>query len=213
MGLEAKQFRTKAPLAVRDSEIKHVIVHGTGEVALAKCLSLYVHSKTQPHYMIDLAGELYQFCEEHEIAGHAGMPAAERLMYRAGYQHWSCFEWDAENRIAVPGGQELPRYRHWRDYWRVGRNMESPLDIIGPSPNHVSIGIELLSPVRRGPNIYTDAQYGRLAALLIEISARYTLRLERGTVLGHSDVSPMRRYYDPGDKFNWNKLWDLIGKR
>jgi N-acetyl-anhydromuramyl-L-alanine amidase AmpD len=212
--MEAKWFRTKALLKIRDTDPVAVIVHGTGEVSRDKCISLYVHSKTQPHYMIAIDGEVCQFADEEQVAGHAGMQAAERLLYRAGYSHWSTHQWSAEKKVGEDMGYEQGRYRHWRDFWRNGKGLDSPIELCtGTTPNDLSIGIELQSPARRGPNIYSDVQYFVLAELLRDICDRHKIPMRRGRILGHCDVSPLRRYFDPGDRFNWLKLWDLVGTK
>lgn len=70
--------------------------------------------------------------------------------------------------------------------------------------NSRSIGIELANP---GPGDgyppYTEAQMAALDALLCGIRSRWGIAPER--VLGHSDTAPGRKF-DPGPKFDWQRL-------
>ncbi len=210
---------TKRPLIVRPEGPRAVIIHGTGESDLTKVLKYYTDENGyQPHYVIGLNGVIYQTALEYQLAYHCAIMPAERILYRAGYQHWSTHVWHAVQRVAIDKGEEQPRYRSWRDFWRHGKGLESPLDLItGSSPNAVSIGIELQSPIKRWPEIYSLAQYQALAELVHDIGYRYRIPLNREHLLGHSDCSPMRRsseregLYDPGERFSWNRLFDLLG--
>jgi N-acetyl-anhydromuramoyl-L-alanine amidase len=68
--------------------------------------------------------------------------------------------------------------------------------------NDVSIGIELEGSDEAG---FTDAQYGRLAALTRTLKARYRIR----DVVGHSDVAPGRKT-DPGPQFDWARYRAMV---
>jgi AmpD protein len=70
--------------------------------------------------------------------------------------------------------------------------------------NDFSIGIEL-EGTDQAP--FTDAQYGRLAALTGALQARYPIR----DIVGHSDVAPGRKG-DPGPRFDWARYRALVGK-
>jgi AmpD protein len=61
--------------------------------------------------------------------------------------------------------------------------------------NDFSIGVELEGT---GDATFTDAQYGRLAALTRALMTRYPIR----DIVGHSDVAPGRKS-DPGPQFDW----------
>ena len=61
--------------------------------------------------------------------------------------------------------------------------------------NDFSIGVELEGT---GDAPFTDAQYGRLAALTRALMTRYPIR----DIVGHSDVAPGRKS-DPGPQFDW----------
>ena len=63
--------------------------------------------------------------------------------------------------------------------------------------NDFSIGIELEGTAQ---HLFTQAQYRRLAALTVLLSARHPLRW----VAGHSDVAPGRKW-DPGPLFDWDR--------
>ncbi len=71
--------------------------------------------------------------------------------------------------------------------------------------NDFSIGIELEGTDEMP---YTDAQYGRLAALVRALLAIYpTLSAQR--ITGHSDIAPGRKT-DPGPAFEWARLRQLL---
>lgn len=71
--------------------------------------------------------------------------------------------------------------------------------------NDFSIGIEL-----EGTEAveYTDAQYQRLANVILALLAHYP-RLSRETIAGHSDIAPGRKT-DPGPSFHWERLFKLL---
>ncbi|NOS74788.1 MAG: 1,6-anhydro-N-acetylmuramyl-L-alanine amidase AmpD [Methyloglobulus sp.] len=73
--------------------------------------------------------------------------------------------------------------------------------------NDFSIGIEL-----EGTEIvpYTDVQYVQLAAVVKTLLDAYpSLSTER--ITGHSDIAPARKT-DPGESFDWQKFYCLLGK-
>jgi len=71
--------------------------------------------------------------------------------------------------------------------------------------NDFSIGIEL-----EGTETveYTDAQYIRLADVIIALLAHYP-GLSREAITGHSDIAPGRKT-DPGPSFDWKRLFSLL---
>ena len=71
--------------------------------------------------------------------------------------------------------------------------------------NDFSIGIEL-EGTETIP--YTDEQYRQLAATLECLFEHYP-RLSKETLAGHSDIAPGRKT-DPGDSFDWDRLFDLL---
>jgi AmpD protein len=71
--------------------------------------------------------------------------------------------------------------------------------------NDFSIGVELEGT---GAAPFTDAQYGRLAALTRALKARYPIR----DIVGHSDVAPGRKS-DPGPHFDWARYRRMLKVR
>ncbi|WP_411726658.1 1,6-anhydro-N-acetylmuramyl-L-alanine amidase AmpD [Methyloglobulus sp.] len=73
--------------------------------------------------------------------------------------------------------------------------------------NDFSIGIEL-EGTETIP--YTEAQYVQLAAVVNTLLKAYPgLSTER--ITGHSDIAPGRKT-DPGESFDWQKFYCLLGK-
>lgn len=73
--------------------------------------------------------------------------------------------------------------------------------------NDFSIGIEL-EGTETVP--YTEAQYLELAAVVKTLLATYP-RLSGQRITGHSDIAPGRKT-DPGESFDWQKFYCLLGK-
>jgi AmpD protein len=71
--------------------------------------------------------------------------------------------------------------------------------------NDFSIGIELEGTEE---DVFSDAQYQALAALLRELQSRLPLR----DIAAHSDVAPGRKT-DPGARFDWARLLGALAKR
>ena len=70
--------------------------------------------------------------------------------------------------------------------------------------NSASIGIELVNPGHElGYPPFPDEQIDALVMLMADIVGRRGIT--RGNVVGHSDVSPMRKK-DPGEQFPWGRL-------
>jgi len=70
--------------------------------------------------------------------------------------------------------------------------------------NDFSIGIELEGAEE---DVFSDAQYEALAALLRELQSRLPLR----DIAAHSDVAPGRKT-DPGARFDWARLLASLAK-
>lgn len=68
--------------------------------------------------------------------------------------------------------------------------------------NDFSIGIEL-----EGTELvaYTDRQYQQLATVIRALLEAYPT-LSKQHIVGHSDIAPGRKT-DPGDSFDWQRLW------
>jgi len=71
--------------------------------------------------------------------------------------------------------------------------------------NSRSIGFEIHNPGHDfGYPDFPDAQMAAVVALAADVAARWGIAPER--VLAHSDVAPARKP-DPGEKFDWHRLW------
>lgn len=205
---------TQRQLPKRTHPIEAVIVHTTGDTDLDKILRFYESPDgLQPHYVIDVDGVIRRIVMEDHIAWHCKIDPAEARLYQLGYSEWSTWTWRYDRPVHL--GNEFPGYRFWRADWA---GMESPLELVtGSHPNSSSIGIELQQPDKPTADVFTDAQYDALTALLQDVHEREGVPLDRRHLLGHSDCSPMRRCnaaggWDPGQRFSWNRVWDLLGK-
>jgi N-acetyl-anhydromuramyl-L-alanine amidase AmpD len=207
---------TARVLPERTRPVQAIIVHTTGDRDLDKILRWYGSPDgLQPHYVIAVDGAIYRIAWEDRVAWHSKIDPLEARLYQRGYQEWSRWHWplgaDAPRCL---GEDEFAGYRSWRARWRDGRGYQSPLELVtGDHPNSVSVGIELQATDKSG--VFADAQYDRLAALCVDIAGRQQLQLDADHVLAHQDVSPMRRStsaggWDPGELFQWNRLWDLV---
>jgi N-acetyl-anhydromuramyl-L-alanine amidase AmpD len=200
-------------LPARQAQIQAIIVHTTGESDAQGVLRFYRSPDgLQPHYVVMLDGTVHRIVTEDRVAYHAKIDPAEAALYRQGWNVWRKWWW--KQGAPVDMREEFSGYRSWRETWieQATPPIESPLDLVtGPHPNARSVGIELLQPKTPGPDIFTDAQYAALIELVAEIGARHKLPLDRRHVLGHYDVSPMRRSsarggWDPGERFAWGRL-------
>ena len=71
--------------------------------------------------------------------------------------------------------------------------------------NERSIGIEIVNPGHEfGLTKFPEKQMAALASLIIEIIQRYSI--SGHNIVGHSDVAP-RRKIDPGELFDWRRLY------
>jgi N-acetyl-anhydromuramyl-L-alanine amidase AmpD len=191
-----------------------IVVHSTGQTDLDRILAYYTSaSGLQPHYLVTATGSIRRHVDEMRVAYHAGLDPGEVQLYRAGWETWSRHVW--KDKRAHDLGVEQPRYRSWRDQWRRTVAVQSPLDLVsGDRPNLSSVGIEVQSLEQPTKEVFEPAQYEALAALVTDVCQRWKIPLDREHVLGHYDVSPLRRSgvsgsYDPGERFSWARLWDL----
>jgi len=70
--------------------------------------------------------------------------------------------------------------------------------------NNKSLGIELVNKGHQyGYQSFTLKQIKSLIQLCKILKRKYSIKKEN--ILGHSDISPLRKY-DPGEKFPWKKL-------
>jgi N-acetyl-anhydromuramyl-L-alanine amidase AmpD len=76
--------------------------------------------------------------------------------------------------------------------------------------NHYSIGICF---VNDGKQLYTERQYQSAAWLITILQQRYP-DIDSTKIVGHSDIAlPFGRKPDPGEHFEWAKLFQLINDR
>ena len=205
---------TRRQLPRRVEKITTVVVHATGETDLEKILRWYRDHKEGcgPHYFIAVDGRVFQHADENEIAWHCKIDEATAELYRLGYAHWSRFLWAGEDAPPRDTGIEQPRYARWKNTW-APLGVTSPLGVAGRSPNYRSVGIELQSSEVAIADGYTDAQYASLTDLLALLCMKRKLHISRSTVVGHEDCDPIRRHYDPGVRFRWNRVFDTLRPR
>lgn len=218
MPLNIEQWPTARDLPARKDPPRCFIIHGTGATSARKILAYYQSADGLcPHYVINTDGTIYQTADEGLIAYHAATPENERALYRMGWQNWSRFVWNSKTNTAEHIGGEFTGYRGWRETW-FDRGYQSPLDLIpGGYTNARTIGIELVSLPKPTPRVFCPVQYQALAELLNERGKANGIPINRETVLGHSDVNPLRRCnergsWDPGP-VDYNHLWDLVTAR
>lgn len=160
-----------------------------------------------PHYVMGYSGRLIAIADEDDRAAHVAIPLLQRAAYASGA--WR----------KLVGKEPLVL---WDARWRL----RSPLGLF-PSrrPNDCYIGCEmipLLKPLPDG-SLFTDAQYSRLADLLLDVERRHKIHLEGGRLVGHEDVNPLARWthkagYDPGSLstspvFRWDLVGRIIGRQ
>ncbi len=216
MSIDILEYPTQRVLPARQEPIAAVVIHTTGETDLDRILKFYTDPLgLQPHFLVEVTGTIRRIVKESLVAYHAKIEDDEARKYVLGYEGWSHYVWSGTS--AFDFGSEYPGYREWRDKW-VSGGKQSPIDLVtGRHPNACSIGIELQQPTDdlKTADIFLDVQYEQLASLLADIWQRQKIPLTHETVLGHYDVSPMRRCtvhgsWDPGQNFAWNRLWDLL---
>lgn len=212
--MNIEQAHTARTLPPRHGAPKCFIVHGTGQTEIKSILKFYQSvDGLCPHYVIGVDGRVFEVATENLVAYHAATLENERALYRMGYHNWSQFVWKDDQPIHI--GNEFPGYRGWREAW-FDRGYQSPLDLMpAGKTNAATIGIELVTPKSPSKKLYQPAQYEALAELLVARGAANGIPINRETVLGHSDVNPLRRCneagsWDPGYKFDYNHLWDLV---
>jgi len=163
-------------------------------------------------------------------AWHAGIDSNARSLYRKGGLRWTrylkCFDWykgcptdaifiDGDLRpvwdkteaafVARSDGQSWPEYDYFRARW-AGEALPTNF-ATDPDPNNYSIGIETLGFGARtpAPAVYTDKMYKALERLIADISAKYSIPVKKGRIVGHEDVNPVSRFgWDPAFGFDWS---------
>lgn len=84
--------------------------------------------------------------------------------------------------------------------------------------NSRSVGIELEGYIESPSTYYTDAMYGSLATLIVDISRRQGVALDRNHIIGHNEVPGCAYtggggascHTDPGSGFDWDKLMSKV---
>jgi N-acetylmuramoyl-L-alanine amidase len=128
---------------------------------------------------------------------YTGMTSCERAIDWLSRPHSrvSChYVIDTDGRIT----QMVPENRR---AWRAGVAIWSGETDV----NSRSIGFEIHNAGHDfGYPDFPDAQMAAVTALAADVVARWGIAPER--VLAHSDVAPARKS-DPGEKFDWHRLW------
>ena len=86
--------------------------------------------------------------------------------------------------------------------WHAGKSSFKERENCGD----FSIGIELEGTDNTS---FTEIQYSQLATLTQELLNIYP-KIVREHIVGHSDIAPGRKT-DPGEQFNWQKYFALLG--
>ena len=85
--------------------------------------------------------------------------------------------------------------------WHAGKSTYKGID----DCNNFSIGIELEGS---DDDCYSDEQYKMLTMTVQKIIDNYPL-IDKHSIVGHSDVSPLRKT-DPGKKFDWERFLNAL---
>lgn len=170
-------------------------------------VAYYSQAEAYPHYLVAPDGSVWAFADEEERTAHAAWTPAERMIYR---------DWHGPRAGGGPTGP----FRWWRRRWAL--TASSPVTLLlascGTTPNLSGIGVEVL---HHRP--MSDAAYTSLARLCLDIGLRWAIDLGDGgplpspTLLGHADLSPLRRTargrpYDPDLVLDWTELEVAIGR-
>ena len=84
--------------------------------------------------------------------------------------------------------------------------------------NHRSIGVEMEGYIEAPGTWYTDAMYDSMAAIVVDISDRQGVPLDRDHIIGHSEVPGCSYsggggascHTDPGTGWDFDRLMDLV---
>lgn len=199
----------KRTLKKRILPVKAVVVHNTGEQDEDQIVKFYDLGKAMPHYFITYLGAVYQFVDEGQIAYHCGMRTEEIDLYQRNV--WRAFTWPLGVFLPYLAPQKHTAYAEWDQRWP---GLASPMDVLGTQrTNGITVGIELQNPTSkiRTQDQYTDPQYHAASELIACIAARHGLMVCQSCVVGHYDLSPLRRAtvkrgnWDPGP-INWKRL-------
>lgn len=173
-------------------------------------------------YVGDQDGTIIQIADEREQAWHAGIPAAQRRLYKASKKvdNW-------RNHVSHKA------LIYWYERWYINWGISNPTELYPTrSPNQCFVGYELI-PDRYGR--FSPKQYAALSDFISDFWERHKLpdiirllpdhpplrhvryySLPEPRCLGHEDVEPLERWnrsggWDPGSlrakpKFDWSKL-------
>ena len=225
-GLTTKIVKTKRTnLPKRTLDVVAVVVHTTGSGIVAKALkksldpqeyaAKYYAGKRSfsSHYLVghDFSRDdaIIGTVPENLVSYHSGMNKHRRAIYKKGKSVWPRYK--KVDGAFVDGGKHLPHYEDWLDRWP---NLDSPNDLIpGTSINYRTIGVDFLAP--EPGEKHSELQTRWVASLISDILERTGLKIERKTVLRHSDVDPLTRStrrggWDP-PAYVFRNLCDLLG--
>jgi hypothetical protein len=211
----------------------HIVIHVTGTDSLSSVEKTFMASNSvSAHYLVTKEGQLLQFVRDGHRAWHAGIDSPTRSLYRKGVARWTKYlkyfnwykgypsdavyvdsdlkpVWDQTEAVFVARADGSPwsQYTYFLSRWPgndVPINFEHDSD-----PNNFSIGIETLGfgSKNNDPAVYTPAMYASLRTLVLDLSQKYGIPLEKGRVVGHEDVNPIARFgWDPSGGFDWSRV-------
>lgn len=150
-----------------------------------------------PHYVVGQKGECMQVCSEKLGAFHVGSQGG------ATYERVDWLE---------------VKYEWWAERWP---GLDSPRDLAGGrlwdngSCNANTIGIEVVPPLDDAAGGWSQDCWATLRALVVDITTRHGIPLQREYVVTHSDAHPMARTTDKGDPWDpgmrqwagWPSTW------
>lgn len=174
--------------------IDHVILHFMSAVNVQPeapfdidaCLGIFNEYGVSAHYVVGRDGTVY-----HAVAD-------ERVAYHAGRAH--------------------PKFEKHRDYVNMnGRSIGIELLAVGSRRDMTTGKAPMMSRkayrefASKHPEAigYTDEQYAALTALLLDLSQRHPIALDRKHLRGHSDYAGPRKK-DPGELFDWKLIREAI---
>lgn len=152
--------------------------------------SIYVYTK-----LTDYSGHLLVCGETGKVAQLAPFDVcASHVGSEGGYK----YKWPAWPRLNRDT-------KWWRERWP---ELRSPKELMGgrawaPSPNAVTVGIEVSPPLAGPREPWSDACWESLSWLSVHLSKLFDIPMSGYYFVGHSDIHPMSRSsskgpWDPG---------------
>ena len=212
----------------------HIVIHVTGTDSFSSVKNTFMaKDSVSAHYLVAKDGGLFQFVPDGYRAWHAGLDSNCRNLYKKGSAKWQRYlkyfswykgypsdavlvdgdlnpVWDKTEAVFVAraDGQAWPEYRYFTDRWSTN---DLPVNFTTDTdPNNYAIGIEILGFGAKTADsaVYTDAMYKTLRTLVMNLSKKYAIPMEKGRVVGHEDVNPITRFgWDPSAGFDWSRVY------